>query len=33
MWLTSGHSMTDAYTSQFVDVMAHQVLVRAWPGR
>jgi hypothetical protein len=28
IWFESGHSMTDADTAQFVDVMVHRVLAQ-----
>lgn len=31
IWFTSGHSMTDADTAQFVDVMVHRVLAQTQP--
>jgi pimeloyl-ACP methyl ester carboxylesterase len=31
IWFSSGHSMTDADTGQFVDVMVHRVLVQSPP--
>jgi len=33
IWFNSGHGLSEADKSQFVDVMVNHVLKQTWPGR